>query len=452
MFRFATFVTTAVAMAVGPVRTATAGCETTALDDRPTDAFTRVGRAYCFASENPDGALEVFLADLKGGAPRSLVKDGRRCVGGGRAGAVCGSSRDCPDSGSCATPSLSGCRADAAGRFVYLLFRGNPTGANPDLGDELFRFDTRRAGRLTQMTTQAGWCSNDPGKACTTDFECSPRGGTCARADLFGLQVSPDGKKVAFAGDGDPGGNPSHGEALFSLVLRRNRPVLTTLRAGGRVCGASSLKAGQTCLRDEDCVPDCGDGRVDSPEQCDPDAVSTGCSQGQRCAPAGAQNQCTCQTIACGNGLAEAGEECDGQGQAQCDPGLVCGQPAEPGACTCILTAKLCGNGVVDAGEQCDGTGCGAFQSCLPPGAAGACTCTGNPAVCGNNLLEFGEGCDGPAAPCRPGFQCSATCTCDPATTCGNGVVEPGEQCDPPMVQAQCAVGLLCGGGCRCDL
>jgi hypothetical protein len=442
---------TALAVAAAPVRTATAGCETTVLDDRPNDAFSRVGRAYCFASSNPDGSIEVFLADLRGGQPRSLVKDGRRCTGGTRAGQTCGSQRDCPgsDANACETPTLSGCRADAEGRFVYFLFNGNPSGTNPELGDELFRFNTRR-GQLAQLTTQAGWCSNDPAKACTTTFDCSPRGGSCRRADLFGLQVSPDGKRVGFAGDGDPGGNPAHGQALFAFAVRGKRNVLSVVRAGSRVCGASSLKRGQACTRDEDCVPDCGDGRVDAPELCDPEVDSVGCSQGQRCSAAGTQNQCTCQTIVCGNGLDEAGEECDGQGQAQCGAGFACGQPGAPGACTCILTARLCGNGVVDGGEECDGGGCGAFQSCVPPGLAGACTCAGNPAVCGNAVLEFGEGCDGAGAPCRPGFQCSAACACEQATACGNGVVEPGEQCDPPGVQGQCAVGLVCGAECRC--
>lgn len=436
-----------------PPDAAQASCEPTFLDTRANDAFSRGGRLYCFAVETTDGMIEVFIADLKGGSPRSLVKESRRCMGGSRAGQACADDRDCPGAGSCVEPFLSGCRADERGRSVYFILNGNPTGGNPDLGEELFQFDTRKAGRLTQVTTQAGWCANDPAKACTTDFDCVPTGGNCRKADMFGLHVAPDGKQIGFATNGDPGGNPGHGDALFGLVVKGKRQTLNALQAGGRLCSDSSAKRGQPCSRDEDCRPDCGDGSVDSPEQCDPSASPSGCSQGQVCGPGGTLDQCKCRTIACGNGLREPGEECEGTGQADCDPGQVCGQPGQPGACTCILTTKLCGNGIVDSGEDCDGTGCAAFQTCIPAGQPNECTCQDNPATCGNDVLEAGEQCDGTAFPCRPGFLCNApaSCTCSSNTTCGNSAVEPSEQCDPPGGQAQCAAGLTCDLSCRCE-
>lgn len=83
--------------------------------------------------------------------------------------------------------------------------------------------------------------------------------------------------------------------------------------------------------------------------------------------------------------------------------------------------AMRCGDGVVDAGEQCDDANDNDVDTCRND-----CTIPPPPApVCGNGLVETGELCD-------DGNQvdtdfCRNDCT---LPMCGNGIVEANEQCD----------------------
>jgi cysteine-rich repeat protein len=116
---------------------------------------------------------------------------------------------------------------------------------------------------------------------------------------------------------------------------------------------------------------------------------------------------------------------------------------------SCLQNVSTCGDGVVDAGEQCDDGNSTAGDGCSP-----SCQIE----VCGNHLVDFGETCDdgnrvsgdGCSATCQregrcgdgvvdsgetcddgntsSGDGCSATCQREPR--CGDGVVDPGEQCD----------------------
>jgi hypothetical protein len=63
--------------------------------------------------------------------------------------------------------------------------------------------------------------------------------------------------------------------------------------------------------------------------------------------------------------------------------------------------ATLCGNGVINAGEQCDSSAVFANHTCDP------LTCQTIPIVCGNHLIQPGEQCDdGPSG----SFACTPTC------------------------------------------
>jgi len=126
----------------------------------------------------------------------------------------------------------------------------------------------------------------------------------------------------------------------------------------------------------------------------------------------------------CGNGILEAGEECDdgnnlnGDGcSGYCDQEIATG----------------CGNSVVEAGEQCDdgntNDGDGCSSTCQNESAA----------VCGNGSVETGEQCDDGNT--TSGDGCSATCQDETAAVCGNGTVEAGEQCDDGNTNA--------GDGCN---
>src|SRR4051812_30993373 len=102
---------------------------------------------------------------------------------------------------------------------------------------------------------------------------------------------------------------------------------------------------------------------------------------------------------------ATAGDE-DSNGLADCsDP-----------ACSCTGMCQVaCGNGKADPGEQCDDgnavNGDTCDINCTTPG-------------CGNGVVDPGEQCDDGNA--VNGDTCDINCT---APDCGNGVVDPGEQC-----------------------
>jgi cysteine-rich repeat protein len=169
---------------------------------------------------------------------------------------------------------------------------------------------------------------------------------------------------------------------------------------------------------------------------------------------------CTFAVTLCGDGNADAGEECDD------------GNDVSGDGCTfCQLDRRdLCGNGVVDPGEQCDG---GAIRTLE---CTSSCQLPHPPPVCGDGkvesnqtfadrmreILDLREGVLGERGfslgyqlpgtgeeqpgwfvlPARPGGACSTPTEaamsglCRDAreevstSQCGNGVIDPGEECD----------------------
>jgi cysteine-rich repeat protein len=122
----------------------------------------------------------------------------------------------------------------------------------------------------------------------------------------------------------------------------------------------------------------CGDGTVDTGEQCDDSNTVSG---------DGCSATCTTETTQCGNGVVDMGEQCD-DGAANSN--------TAPDACRNDCTNAGCGDGVVDTGEMCD-----------PPGANCNPDCTTG-AFCGNNVVDAGEQCDdGNTA---TGDGCDAAC------------------------------------------
>jgi len=82
----------------------------------------------------------------------------------------------------------------------------------------------------------------------------------------------------------------------------------------------------------------------------------------------------------CGNGLEEAGEECD-DGEQNSD--------TEPDACRTTCELATCGDAVLDTAEQCDDGG--ANSDSIPD----ACRTNCQPASCGDNVADSLEECDG---------------------------------------------------------
>ena len=109
--------------------------------------------------------------------------------------------------------------------------------------------------------------------------------------------------------------------------------------------------------------------------------------------------------------------------------------------------AGTCGNGLLEAGEECD-DGNTLTESCSPlEEACSICTATctllniQNSALCGNGILEFGEQCDDGNTDlegCPYGVPSCTVCDGDCQTTdgavrfCGDGHIDEsfGENCD----------------------
>jgi len=81
--------------------------------------------------------------------------------------------------------------------------------------------------------------------------------------------------------------------------------------------------------------------------------------------------------LTCGNGLVEAGEECDDLGQSA--------------TCDADCSFVVCGDGTLNtsAGEACDNGG--ANSDSIPD----ACRTNCQPASCGDNVADAAEECDG---------------------------------------------------------
>ena len=230
---------------------------------------------------------------------------------------------------------MHGCGGDAKGKSAFFIFNGNPTGGNPDLGDELFAFDKKG---VRQLTNQTGWCSDDFSKACTKSSECGTTG-FCIKASMFDLEVGPDGKKVTFVSTGNPAeaaSNPGHGQAFFAFTKKGKNLNGAVIAGGGSFCASNTANRGAACIKATDCGTVCGDGRKEGNEGCDGGGYSgSGCPAPQYCAPPGSANQCTCQTPVCGNGIREGTEQCDGEG--------FCGPNGSCVNCQCQFTGSVSG-------------------------------------------------------------------------------------------------------------
>ena len=143
----------------------------------------------------------------------------------------------------------------------------------------------------------------------------------------------------------------------------------------------------------------CGDGEIDTPEQCD---------AGLKNADAADQCRTTCLKPACGDKIQDTGESCDD------------GNPIDTDACAGCKKA-ICGDGFLYAGvEDCDA---GAANS----DKADACRTSCKKPKCGDKITDTGEGCDDGNG--DEGDGCASSCK----LTCGDGVCatfETNKTCD----------------------
>jgi|GEM_PF-6253016 len=122
-----------------------------------------------------------------------------------------------------------------------------------------------------------------------------------------------------------------------------------------------------------------------------------------------------CSGTVCGNGQVESGEQCDDGNTTDGD-----GCSAN---CTFETAEGVCGDGVIDAGEECDDGNATSGDGC-----SATCTTETTP-VCGNEVVEGDEECDDGNT--IDGDGCSANCTLETVEgVCGDGVLDAGEECD----------------------
>lgn len=263
-------------------------------------------------------------------------------------------------------------------------------------------------------------------------------------------------------------------------------------------CGCENA---QDNTEDTLCSATCGNGVVDTSEQCD-DRNRAG---GDGCAA-----NCMLENM-CGNNAIERPndygviEQCDSYQQDQftcANLGVLLGSACQSRCtayCTPQCTASItitgasCGDGVLDACELCDGsrtrsgitcanfgfTGCQiTLTSCTASCTPDLTVCAACPPTCGNGLIEGGERCDGAALngwSCRTfGFSggtlacttqcqfstsaCTGNATNTSNATCGNSIINTGEQCDGTNLGGSTCQSLnyrqgtlRCGTNCRFD-
>jgi slime mold repeat-containing protein len=185
--------------------------------------------------------------------------------------------------------------------------------------------------------------------------------------------------------------------------------------------------------------PACGNGIVEVPEECD--GPGTCPASSDVCQPAGTADQCTCRPDTCGTvpGV-QPGEDCDGgdlAGATCASLGFASGTLACRSDCTfdasgCIA---VCGDGLASPGEACDPGGIGGAQSafrgetCASRGfdSGGTLACT---ADC--SAIVVSPHCAAAVATrCSTDADCGASGPClGGCIACGNGFVDPGEECD----------------------
>jgi fibro-slime domain-containing protein len=246
-------------------------------------------------------------------------------------------------------------------------------------------------------------------------------------------------------GSAEPDAAPSKADDA-SVIIKFDSSVLISLDV------PSKREVRPSCPDPSACgIPaNCGDGTLDSDEECDDGNTISGdgCTMACRletdwiCPNAG--SPCV-STVVCGDGRISGKEVCDdrntkdGDGcSADCstvESGWVCLAPG-------LRCQPKCGDGLVTGWEECDDgnttSGDGCTEACkVEPGYACpkpnvACHKT----VCGDGTKEGSESCDDGNT--MPGDGCTPDCKSEPicigtsgcTSPCGDGLKLPDEECD----------------------
>lgn len=262
------------------------------------------------------------------------------------------------------------------------------------------------------------------------------------------------------------------------MILSAAAPARSPRVAGWLIVAGAPLLALAlgACPDDDGAQPDaavtgCGNGLLEAGEECD--GADLG---GATCVTAGLKGgtlRCTAECRldlfaceGCGNGLVEADESCDGSslGGRTClsETGLSSGEVRCLPFCQLDTSAcHDCGNGVIEAQEDCDGSDLGSL-TCLDLGF------TSGELACRGCVLNTDDCCD-----CEAGYYCCAGLCCADGNACCDGICtdvqtdfEACGDCESPcnpvltdscragtctcLGNAPCAAGLeCCGSGCK---
>ncbi len=246
----------------------------------------------------------------------------------------------------------------------------------------------------------------------------------CAEGDtLTGGGSSNDGAGSQGAGDGDGGGASSSVSTTGSGSQQSSTTTTTSSSSSGGGGGGG---------------PSCGDGVVDTGEDCDGSnldgATCTSIGQGFTGGALACASDCSFDTSECtappncGNGAIDAGEDCDGgnlNGGTCATEGFSSGTIACGGGCLYDTSqCYTCGNGTVQGPEVCDGANLGG-QTCISLGHDGGTL------ACAANCLSFNQ---------------------NPCTDCGDGTLEGAEVCDGSNLGGQtCQSQGFSGGTLACN-
>ncbi len=356
-----------------------------------------------------------------------IVQDGEECDDG---------------NGSNADSCLNDCRRPRCGDGIISQYSATETLSSPVV--------TNPFGVTGRVCDDGGTCNgSSAGTTCNVSSNGSaPEHGIC---QALGYE-----RTVVAVWGGGAGENDSSMPHAFNWLCRDFVCGPSSNTYSNDNCSSIEMLRSITCIEEatEECdlaelnsdEPDaecrttctsagCGDGIVDSDEECDDGNTDDldGCSN-------------SCIEAVCGDGIAQTGngEECD-NGDANSD--------AAVDACRENCLTAFCGDGVVDTGEECDDNNDdnddGCSNNCRLPGcgdgavqeelgeecddgndiASDGCSLCLLP-QCGDGALQaaFGEQCDdGPDNSDEAPDACRTDCL---NPSCGDGVTDAAEGCD----------------------
>lgn len=385
----------------------------------------------------PPGANANNDRDCQAICGNRVVEPGERCDG------RCPTRESCNDGNPCTVDGIAGdgCNVMCTHTLINAAIGGDgccPTGANANNDSDCQPSCGNRVRELGEL------CDGD---CPTTAASCVDDNNVCTVNVVTGTGCQRQcSNQQARAGDAD-------GCCLDKMTMNSS----TDPDCPG-LCGNMRIDSGETC----DPCPACVDSDPCTKDEVTGDKCNQTCSHTQLtgraadgCCHDGDTSDddpdCTnAPKPVCGNGRVETGEDCDGD-CPPCDDGKVCTTdtrvamcskecdhtPVRPnlrnidGCCPMGSNANedadcepMCPNGAIETGETCD-----PCVACPAPGKCMRIVQSGSIATCDLKCDEApitapapGDSC------CPPGANANTDSDCMPR--CGNGEVERGEECD----------------------